>query len=144
MFELLAIDSVSEWTVVGLLSGLLVVLLVFLVDSSTMDVLLNRPPRRRLPPGPLLNRLPVFGSLPLFLRGQPAYEVFARLARHYGPIFRVRLGSRTMVVISDHKLFREAFKREDMTDRPHMPLNDGLMDGYGTVRYARDETHSKT
>ena len=88
-----------------------------------------------LPPGPWTNHLPLFGFLPFFGK-RPAHEVLTDLAKRYGRIFRVQLGSRTMVVISNPQLLRDAFKRDDLVDRPHSPLNDGLMDGYGkTTNY---------
>lgn len=69
---------------------------------------------KRLPPGP--SGLPVLGYLP-FVR--KSYHVtFKELSDHYGPIFRVRLGSKDVVVLNDVASVREGLNNEDVLYRP--------------------------
>lgn len=82
---------------------------------------------RRLPPGPW--GPPVVGYLP-FLGVR--HKTFLRLARHYGALFSTRLGNQLTVVLSDYKLIREAFRREELTGRPSTPLMHTL-DGLGII-----------
>jgi 26-hydroxylase len=84
--------------------------------------------RRALPPGP--RGLPLVGYLP-FLGGD-AHLCFADLAEKYGPIFSLKLGSQFVVVLSDHKLVREAFRREDFTARPLSEFTN-ILGGYGII-----------
>jgi 26-hydroxylase len=80
---------------------------------------------RKLPPGPW--GPPVVGYLP-FLGVR--HKTFLQLARHYGALFSARLGNQLTVVLSDYKLIREAFRREEFTGRPSTPLMHTL-DGLG-------------
>ncbi|XP_028172630.1 cytochrome P450 18a1 [Ostrinia furnacalis] len=82
---------------------------------------------RKLPPGPW--GPPVVGYLP-FLGVR--HKTFLELARHYGTLFSARLGNQLTVVLSDYKLIREAFRREEFTGRPSTPLMHTL-DGLGII-----------
>ncbi|CAH2074223.1 unnamed protein product, partial [Iphiclides podalirius] len=82
---------------------------------------------RKLPPGPW--GPPVVGYLPfLGIR----HKTFLELARSYGALFSARLGNQLTVVLSDYKLIREAFRREEFTGRPSTPLMHTL-DGLGII-----------
>ncbi|XP_038215552.1 cytochrome P450 18a1-like [Zerene cesonia] len=82
---------------------------------------------RKLPPGPW--GPPVVGYLP-FLGVR--HKTFLELARCYGALFSARLGNQLTVVLSDYKLIREAFRREEFTGRPSTPLMHTL-DGLGII-----------
>lgn len=84
----------------------------------------------KLPPGPW--GLPVFGYLP-FLRSD-AYLQFGEMARRYGSLFSTRLGNQLIVVLSDHRAIREAFRREEFTGRPHTEFSN-ILGGYGKSRF---------
>jgi len=58
-----------------------------------------------LPPGPI--PVPLFGNLLSLSRNTPVD--FTELSKKYGPIFRLWLGSRLAIVISDPELMKEAF-----------------------------------
>ncbi|XP_046390470.1 cytochrome P450 18a1 [Ischnura elegans] len=83
---------------------------------------------RHLPPGPW--GLPVLGYLP-FLKGD-AHLHFEELARRYGPMFSTRLGNQLIVVLSDHRTIREAFRREEFTARPNTEFSH-ILEGYGII-----------
>lgn len=72
---------------------------------------------RKLPPGPW--GPPIVGYLPFV---GVRHKTFLELARCYGALFSVRLGNQLTVVLSDYKLIREAFRREEFTGRPSTPL----------------------
>ncbi|KAK1256760.1 Geraniol 8-hydroxylase [Acorus gramineus] len=63
------------------------------------------------PPGP--RGLPLLGSLP-FLR-RDVHRHFAELAREYGPIFGLRLGSKQWVVVTSASLAKEVLRNHDAT-----------------------------
>ncbi|XP_031487325.1 flavonoid 3'-monooxygenase CYP75B3-like [Nymphaea colorata] len=67
-------------------------------------------PKKRLPPG--TTAWPLFGNL-LGLRPN-LQEHFAQLSRRYGPIIRVRLGSKLAVVVSSPSIAEEILKDQDL------------------------------
>lgn len=81
---------------------------------------------RTLPPGPW--GLPILGSLP-FLKGD-LHIYFRDLGYRYGSFFSTRLGSQLFVVLSDYKLIRDAFRKEEFTGRPSNEFTD-ILGGYG-------------
>nr|QGP73852.1 cytochrome P450 monooxygenase CYP18A1 [Liriomyza trifolii]UPO37783.1 cytochrome P450 18a1 [Liriomyza trifolii] len=83
---------------------------------------------RRLPPGPW--GFPVIGYL-LFL-GSEKHLCFMELAKQYGSLFSTRLGNQLTVVMSDYKMIRECFRREEFTGRPDTPFMKTL-NGFGII-----------
>ncbi|XP_060528418.1 cytochrome P450 18a1 [Cylas formicarius] len=84
-----------------------------------------------LPPGPW--GLPVFGSL-LSLKGD-LHLHFRDLTYRYGSLISTRLGSQLIVVLSDYKLIRDAFRKEEFTGRPTTETTN-LLEGYGVLNVA--------
>lgn len=84
---------------------------------------------RTLPPGPW--GIPIFGYLP-FIKND-VHLRYSELAEKYGPLFSVQLGSKLVVVISDYRLIRDTFRREEFTGRPHTEFIS-ILDGYGECR----------
>lgn len=82
---------------------------------------------KSLPPGPW--GLPLFGYLP-FMKNVDAHVRFGELAKKYGSIISTRLGTQLVVVLSDYKIIRETFKREEFTGRPHTEFFN-ILGGYG-------------
>ncbi|KAG8175380.1 hypothetical protein JTE90_007391 [Oedothorax gibbosus] len=60
--------------------------------------------------------LPILGYLP-FMTQKP-YVKLTELSRKYGPIYRVQLGSREVVVLCDFNTIKDAFVRDDFVGRP--------------------------
>ncbi|XP_014674505.1 PREDICTED: cytochrome P450 2U1-like [Priapulus caudatus] len=76
-----------------------------------------------LPPGPSgWTRLPFIGSL-LSTRAD-IHVQFQEWAKIYGPIFHVQMATKLLIVLSDVKLVKEAFSRDDFAGRPHTNIND--------------------
>lgn len=70
--------------------------------------------RRRTPPGPI--GLPFVGYIP-FLTSQP-YIALQKLAKKYGPVFSIKLGSRNVIVLSDFQSTKDAFAQDAFVGRP--------------------------
>ncbi|XP_057483492.1 flavonoid 3',5'-hydroxylase 2-like [Actinidia eriantha] len=89
--------------------------LVFLLTRLFVRSLLLKP-NRRLPPGP--RGLPVIGALPLL--GQMPHVALANMARKYGPIVYLKVGTCGMVVASTPDAARAFLKTLDInfSNRP--------------------------
>lgn len=66
------------------------------------------------PPGP--RGLPVVGYLPFIRR--PYHIAFKKLSDRYGPVVRVRLGCKDVVVLNDLESIREGLANPDLLSRP--------------------------
>lgn len=84
---------------------------------------------RTIPPGPW--GLPFLGYLP-FMKGE-LHLRYSELAQKYGPIFSARMGNQLVVVLSDYRVIRDTFRREEFTGRPHTEFTN-ILDGYGKCR----------
>ncbi|XP_035736403.1 cytochrome P450 18a1-like [Vespa mandarinia] len=83
---------------------------------------------RTLPPGPW--GVPVFGYLP-FLKGDVHLQ-YGELAKKYGSMFSARLGTQLVVVLSDYRVIRDTFRREEFSGRPHTEFIN-ILGGYGVI-----------
>ncbi|CAL5356070.1 hypothetical protein CsSME_00044903 [Camellia sinensis var. sinensis] len=86
--------------------GYLVCSMVFLILIRGLALFRRR---RTLPPGP--TGLPLFGNL--FEVGPKPHESLAKLAKTYGPLMTIRMGSRTSVVASSPEVAREILQKND-------------------------------
>ncbi|KAF9418311.1 hypothetical protein HW555_004844 [Spodoptera exigua] len=85
---------------------------------------------QNLPPGPW--GLPVVGYLPFLDRYQP-HLTLTKLSKQYGPIYGIGMGSVYAVVLSDHKLIRDAFAKDNFSGRAPLYLTHGIMHGNGII-----------
>ncbi|XP_018310095.1 cytochrome P450 18a1 isoform X2 [Mycetomoellerius zeteki] len=83
---------------------------------------------RKLPPGPW--GLPFCGYSP-FIKGA-VHLHFNELAKKYGKIFSVNIGSELTVVISDYNIIRDSFRLTEFTGRPQNEFMN-ILDGYGII-----------
>ncbi|KAK6929090.1 Cytochrome P450 [Dillenia turbinata] len=89
---------------------------------SGLIILLTRKTKSkalRLPPGP--PGWPVVGNLFQVVRsGKPFFEYVAEVRSKYGPIFTLKMGARTMIVVSNAELTHEALveKGQVFANRP--------------------------
>ncbi|CAH0555177.1 unnamed protein product [Brassicogethes aeneus] len=84
-----------------------------------------------LPPGPW--GLPILGSL-LSLKGD-LHLHFRDLTYKYGSLISTRLGTQLIVVLSDYKMIRDAFRKEEFTGRPTTEFTN-ILGGYGVINTA--------
>ncbi|XP_023535456.1 cytochrome P450 CYP82D47-like [Cucurbita pepo subsp. pepo] len=68
--------------------------------------------RKRLPPE-AGGALPLIGHLHRLAGNEPAHIAFAKMADAYGPIFTVRLGVYTNLIVSNWEIARECFSTND-------------------------------
>ncbi|GJN23244.1 hypothetical protein PR202_gb10876 [Eleusine coracana subsp. coracana] len=89
----------------------------------------------RLPPGP--PAIPVLGHLHLLEK--PIHAALSRLAKQYGPLFSLRMGSRPAMVVSSAELARVCFTEHDVTfaTRPRFPSFDLVSFGGTTLPTSR-------
>ncbi|EPS63295.1 hypothetical protein M569_11489, partial [Genlisea aurea] len=79
-----------------------VALLTFFLFAFT-----RKRPKLLLPPGP--PGKPLVGNLfQVALSGKPFFQYIRELLPQYGPIFTLRMGNRTMIIVSSHELAHEA------------------------------------
>uniref|UniRef100_A0A2K5TXE1 Steroid 17-alpha-hydroxylase/17,20 lyase n=2 Tax=Macaca TaxID=9539 RepID=A0A2K5TXE1_MACFA len=82
-------------------------------------------PKRRCPgakyPKSLLS-LPLVGSLPFLPRHGHMHNNFFKLQKKYGPIYSVRMGTKTTVIVGHHQLAKEVLikKGKDFSGRPQV------------------------
>lgn len=113
------------WSVIAreVSATVLVVFLAVLVAVRTLQILKEV---SSLPPGPW--GIPVLGCLP-FLKGD--LHLYLRdLTQKYGSLISTRLGSQLIVVLSDYKMIRDTFRKEEFTGRPKTEFMS-ILDGYG-------------
>ncbi|XP_066451825.1 cytochrome P450 2K6-like isoform X3 [Eleutherodactylus coqui] len=82
------------------------------------------------PPGP--KPLPIIGNI-LNLNVQKPHLSFLELAKKYGPVFSIKLGTEKMVVLCGYDTVKEALvnRAEEFLDRPMTPAFMDLTGGYG-------------
>lgn len=80
-----------------------------------------------LPPGPI--GLPLLGYLPFL--GTNLHHEFTELSRVYGPIYKLRLGSKLCVVISSPSLVKQMVRDHDTVFANHVPTTAALVGSYG-------------
>ncbi|XP_038059930.1 cytochrome P450 2J6-like [Patiria miniata] len=87
---------------------------------------LGRP--KNLPPGPW--GFPLIGSVLAIhremRRGVEPHDLFMRYAAKYGPVFRLKIFNKTVVVLNDYTSVKEAFQHPQLNDRPDNLLNELL------------------
>ena len=108
---------------VTLVVALLTLLLTLIVWS-------RRTRRSRQPPGPW--GLPVVGYLPWLDPAHP-YKTLTALARMYGPVFRVKMGSVDCVVLADNNIIKEVFSKDSVSGRPPLYLFSQVMEESGII-----------
>lgn len=107
------------------------ILLVFIGALILTRTLQSWLESRSLPPGPW--GVPVFGSL-LKIKGD-LHLFYRDLTHKYGSLISTRLGSQLIVVLSDYKMIRDAFRKEEFTGRPNTEFTN-ILEGYGVINTA--------
>ncbi|XP_037353023.1 steroid 17-alpha-hydroxylase/17,20 lyase-like [Talpa occidentalis] len=85
-----------------------------------------------------LPALPLVGSLPFLPRHGHPHVNFFKLQRKYGPIYSLRMGSKTTVIIGEHQLAREVLikKGKDFAGRPQVVTLGILSDNGKGIAFA--------
>ncbi|PNI81856.1 CYP17A1 isoform 3 [Pan troglodytes] len=103
-------------------------------------------PKRRCPgakyPKSLLS-LPLVGSLPFLPRHGHMHNNFFKLQKKYGPIYSVRMGTKTTVIVGHHQLAKEVLikKGKDFSGRPQMATLDIASNNRKGIAFADSGAH---
>ncbi|XP_072875404.1 steroid 17-alpha-hydroxylase/17,20 lyase isoform X1 [Chlorocebus sabaeus] len=103
-------------------------------------------PKRRCPgakyPNSLLS-LPLVGSLPFLPRHGHMHNNFFKLQKKYGPIYSVRMGTKTTVIVGHHQLAKEVLikKGKDFSGRPQVTTLDILSNNRKGIAFADYGAH---
>ncbi|KAD3336310.1 hypothetical protein E3N88_31829 [Mikania micrantha] len=111
----------DELVVAGL--AFMVMILAISWHKRTTSTGTGTPP---LPPGP--KGLPVVGYFPFL--GPNLHHEFAKLANHYGPIFKIYLGSKLHVVVNSAELAKVVTGEQDESFANRDPHTAGLVASY--------------
>ncbi|XP_073481189.1 cytochrome P450 2K1-like isoform X2 [Aquarana catesbeiana] len=108
---------------------LLVLLCLFLVKithGSTQNVYPN------FPPGP--KPLPIIGNMHILDLKRP-YKTFLELAKKYGSVFSVQIGSQKIVILCGYETVKDALinHSEEFSERPYIPIFQDLSKGHGII-----------
>ncbi|XP_044734662.1 cytochrome P450 18a1 [Chrysoperla carnea] len=85
---------------------------------------------KALPPGPW--GVPILGLLPTLSGIRAPYLHYLELKQKYGPLFSMKVGSQLHVIMTDYKLIRDTFRKDEFSGRPQGPFHD-LLSGYGII-----------
>ncbi|XP_077977650.1 cytochrome P450 2U1-like [Glandiceps talaboti] len=93
---------------------------------------IKRARRGPIPPGPW--GFPIIGCLPKLDKSAP-YKSMTELAKKYGTVFSLQMGSHLVVVLNGYEAIKEAFivKGDTFKGRPKMVLSDLIAAGRGIV-----------
>ncbi|KAG8552894.1 hypothetical protein GDO81_003137 [Engystomops pustulosus] len=88
--------------------------------------------RKEMPPGP--TPLPLLGNI-LQLNMKELHQSFMKLAKDYGDVFTVHLGTRTVVVLHGYDAVKEALvdRADVFSNRAKVPVADIIFKGYGVI-----------
>ncbi|XP_073348413.1 cytochrome P450 2K1-like isoform X2 [Pagrus major] len=109
---------------VSLLGALAVLLLVYIISSSSFK-------NRKEPPGPM--SLPILGHLlPLLRKNRKA---FLELSKKYGSVFTIYLGPNKVVFLAGYKTVKAALVNhaDVFGDRHQWPVEHNINQGYGII-----------
>ena len=106
------------------------------VLTLLLILILSRRIKRRQLPGPW--GLPVLGYLPWLDPAHP-YKTLTALARRFGPVFSVKMGSVDCVVLADNNIIRELFTKDSVSGRPPLYLFSQVMEESGII-FSQEDT----
>ncbi|KAM5134191.1 cytochrome P450 2A13-like [Callospermophilus lateralis] len=115
-----------------LASEILLVALLACLSMMVFKLVSQRSLQRKLPPGP--TPLPFIGNY-LQLDTNQMYNCLMKMSKHYGPVFKIHLGTRRVVVLCGYDAVKEALvdQAEEFSGRGQQATFDHLFKGYGVA-----------
>ena len=104
-----------------------IVMAILALSLAAFATVLWKSSRVALPPGP--RGLPLLGYLPFL--GKDLHREFEKLARVYGPIYRLWLGNKLCVVVSSPALVKEIVRDNDKVFANRDPTISTSIGSYG-------------
>uniref|UniRef100_A0A8C5M3Y2 Cytochrome P450 n=1 Tax=Leptobrachium leishanense TaxID=445787 RepID=A0A8C5M3Y2_9ANUR len=89
---------------------------------------------KNFPPGP--RSLPLIGNLHnMLMRRQKPHLTFHEMAKEYGPVFSIQMGSKKIVVLCGYEAVKEALVNyaDDFAERPVIPMMTEISKGHGLI-----------
>ncbi|XP_064408743.1 cytochrome P450 2C18-like isoform X1 [Latimeria chalumnae] len=113
-------------------SGLLSLVLTFLLFSLVLLFFLKKNKAVRLPPGP--PALPLLGNI-LQLDRKAPFKTLEELSKTYGPMFMVYIGTKPVVVLCGYNIVKEALVDygEEFSGRGEIPVATRTTKRYGLI-----------
>ncbi|KAM8953709.1 cytochrome P450 2K1-like isoform 2-T2 [Pelodytes ibericus] len=112
------------------------ILVLVVISLLLLNVFYDRKKNiyKNFPPGP--TPLPIIGTMHHLLkkRDRP-HQVFEELAKKYGPVYSLQIGSEKMVVLCGYEAVKEALidNADDFLDRPIVPVVHEAAQGQGII-----------
>lgn len=100
----LSVSRPTQAFLVAAILGITVLLVILYWNAAKRKDGHRKPPGPR--PWPIIGNLAVIGPLP--------HQDFQKLAKQYGPIFRLLLGSKETIIVSSPKMAAEVLKTHDI------------------------------
>jgi len=81
---------------------------------------------------------PIIGHLPLFSKSQATHHLLGSMADKYGPIFTIKLGTATTLVINNWKTAKECYTTNDiaLAYRPNLVAFEHMTYNYAMLGFA--------
>uniref|UniRef100_A0A8C5MVD9 Cytochrome P450 n=1 Tax=Leptobrachium leishanense TaxID=445787 RepID=A0A8C5MVD9_9ANUR len=89
---------------------------------------------KNFPPGP--RPLPLIGNLHnMLMRRQKPHLIFREIAKEYGPVFSLRMGSEKIVILCGYEAVKEALVNyaDEFSERPVIPMMNEVSKGHGMI-----------
>ncbi|KAK4729238.1 hypothetical protein R3W88_022226 [Solanum pinnatisectum] len=114
-------------------SFIFTIFLIFL--SLLLAIVKNHNNSKKLPPGPW--KLPIIGNLHQLGILRP-YIALKELSKKHGPLMHLKLGERSTIVISSHKILKELMKTSDtiLSHRPELLVSKTVAYNGGDIAFA--------
>ncbi|XP_025906128.1 cytochrome P450 2H1-like [Nothoprocta perdicaria] len=112
--------------------GMTTIFLMTCVSCLLLSAWKGKSKSEKQPPGPLA--LPLIGSV-LHLNPRNLPQSLEKLSQKYGPVFKIRLGPREIVVLYGYDVVKEALidQADDFSGRGILPLFEKFFKGTGIV-----------
>ncbi|XP_073530131.1 cytochrome P450 2K4-like isoform X3 [Phyllobates terribilis] len=110
------------------LYALSLLLVVHILKS--LKLWISEAPSANFPPGPWA--LPVIGNLHMINMKRPN-ETYMKLAKKYGPVYSIQMGTLKMVVLSGYETVKSALVdyADEFADRAHIRIFEEINQGWG-------------
>ena len=121
-------DFSQNTIAIGLLSTIILFIILFHHSRSN----------KTKQPQMVAGAWPIIGHLPLFSKSQATHHLLGAMADKYGPIFTIKLGTATTLVINNWKTAKECYTTNDIAVayRPNLVAFEHMTYNYAMLGFA--------